>query len=412
MRAENPNRLEVIKSALTHSREMLAAGPNEEIPLFTIEGLADTSISQLEQLEIHEEYLISLDGESAPHIGKINTPFRRELYQQLYSSAQKGILPTRDALVLALFIDELNNGMDRREAVEITNENIRSLTSTLGKNGVELISRAGHKGVYYNLPEFYQEKPKNIQPPSEPEPTATAEPNEPIRQKYSEPATIPHAQDDNKSNQEERNTSSTLPKGFFEGIANEDLPDPLELFKEGSATHTLYEFILLKLNDGMFPTEGQMKSYFIENGFSEGSFRTTKYHILSLLNKFVNPKEESRKYVRPEGLANQGFPVFTAPERKEREIQREVHPKDAEILVRISTFLPVEKAAATALFDRLQGNSITRAEWVAEIQKECPQHKITSYYLDSIIERLRDSGLMIASSKVKGETSYYRLGNK
>lgn len=156
MRAENPNRLEVIKSALEKSRDMVTAGPTNDIPLITLEGLADISIPILEQFEIWEEYHVNPDHEAAPHLEHLNN-FRQEVYQQIYLSVQRGIRPTRDSLVTAIFREELNDGMDKGEALGIFNDNFGNMKARLLKNGVELISKNGPRGTYYDIPEFFRE---------------------------------------------------------------------------------------------------------------------------------------------------------------------------------------------------------------------------------------------------------------
>ncbi len=466
MSAEKPSRFEVIQSALAHSREIVAAGPTEEIPIFTIEGLADTSIPLLEQLEIHEEHVINPDGESAPHIDKINTPFRRELYHQLYSSAQRGILPTRDALVFALFIDELNNGMDRREAVALTNDNIKSLTGTLGKNGVEVVSKAGHKGVYYNLPKFYKEPAEITTEAEKPQMSELFPeiPNEEISSYISlfqegtaTRAYIQYAADliakgiypnadttrkhffengytlknhensvaylrfrfrqialdrrqkepsVDETNQTSKSTSPGI-EGFFKGIPNADLPDPDDVFRPNTLSHKYFTFVRNQIKDGVLPTLHDVKSYLSESGASIEHFEQIRTSVEKKVRESLGPSFDAWKSKRE--IVN-GFPVIIAPERPHSEEQVQKQSADDEMQrVSIQFMRPDLKVVASTVFDRTAGKSISQSDWIAEIRKENPNIFIGPTDLPRLIQEMREEGnIKVISFVSDGVTYYYR----
>ena len=476
MYGELQPRLKAIQQALTSSREIVTTGPTDEISLLTLEAIADKAIPRLEQLEIREEYKLDL-GEKPPQFESVTTKFGQELYQQLYGSVINGIKPKRDDVVFALFNNELNQGMQFREAVEITTDNALNLKKHLKNKGIELTSSRTPKGLIFDLPAYFREKPSNVTEPENPEHElplfynglpvqsfyeVTVKPNTVtyeylkfLKQEFDRGvlptedaikhyflsiglteqnlnSAMNHAaskirrkiegnqlqtpapdESDNKNSMDKNNKE--MAGSYFNGVDNKDLPsDPLDLFKEGSSSYIYYEYLIQKLTEGKEPSDSEMRRVMLEAGFSEKSFMQTRYMVMSKIRDlFEAEKESHRTIVTKNGVpSGQGFPVFSAPERKEKVIPREIPPKDAELLARMDSFLPVEKAAAITLFDRLSGNSISRAEWIEAIQKACPQNHITSYFLDGIIERLRDNGVKVATSKVGGEIHYYRLGNK
>jgi len=398
MSAENPNRLNVIQSALATSREMVACGPSDEIPFSVIEGLADISIPRLEQLEIQVERTEStLD--KPPHYDKLSQSVHRDLYEQLYLSAQREIKPTKDSLTFAVFLEQITDGIESLSSAKIkTAIHMTGLKNILKNRGVIINTLMGISDVYYSLPNFHKE-PQELPQISDPTPDLET------------PA--------------EQLAEQELPN-FFSGISNNEIPQFLSQFRRGTATRAYIQYVSESIEKGVYPTDNEIKKHLLANGYTEQKYSRAQSYIKDKFKEIEyargldnHPVEGEQEATEPESsfkeISNDqlpkkvDFPTFTAPERSVVVVEKSIHATDDEIRYRMDSMLPIEKAAAETILERIAGNSISANDWLHAINDALPGRHIHFDNIESIIENLHEgSGFSIIRYVSQGTLYFYR----